>query len=106
MAKYLFKASLSPEGIEGVLAEGGTARRTVVKQAVESLGGALESFYYVFGDDDVIVICDLPDNETAAAFAMETSATGRVAVSTSVLVTPEEVDRARKKKSGWRAPGG
>jgi hypothetical protein len=37
---------------------------------------------------------------------METSATGRVAVSTSVLVTPEEVDRARKKKSGWRAPGG
>jgi len=106
MAKYLFKASLSPEGIEGVLAEGGTARRTVTKQAVESLGGALESFYYVFGDDDVIVICDLPDNETAAAFAMETSATGRVAVSTSVLITPEEVDRARNKKSGWRAPGG
>jgi uncharacterized protein with GYD domain len=106
MAKYLFKASLSPEGIEGVLAEGGTARRTVVKQAVESLGGALESFYYVFGDDDVIVICELPDNETAAAFAMETSASGRVAVSTSVLITPEEVDGARKKKSGWRAPGG
>ena len=106
MAKYLFKASLSPEGIAGVLAEGGTARRTVVKKAVESLGGTLESFYYVFGDDDVIVICDLPDNETAAAFAMETSASGRVAVSTSVLITPEEVDGARNKKSGWRPPGG
>ena len=105
MAKYLFKASLSPEGIAGVLAEGGTARRTVVKRAIESLGGAVESFYFVFGDDDVIVICELPDNETAAAFAMETSASGRVAVSTSVLVTPEEVDSAREKKSGWRAPG-
>ena len=105
MTKYLFKASLSPEGIAGVLTEGGTARRTVVKRAIESLGGTLESFYFAFGDDDVIVICELPDNETAAAFAMETSASGRVAVSTSVLLTPEEVDRARGKKSGWRAPG-
>jgi uncharacterized protein with GYD domain len=77
----------------------------VVKNAVESLGGTVESFYFVFGDEDVIVICDPPDNETAAAFAMETSASGRVAVSTSVLVTPEEIDGARKKKSGWRAPG-
>ena len=105
MAKYLFRASLNPEGIAGVLSEGGTARRTVVKNAIESLGGTVESFYFVFGDEDVVVICDLPDNETAAAFAMETSASGRVAVSTSVLVTPEEIDGARKKKSGWRAPG-
>ena len=70
MAKYLFRASLNPEGIAGVLSEGGTARRTVVKNAIESLGGTIESFYFVFGDDDVIVICELPDNETAAAFAM------------------------------------
>jgi len=106
MAKFLFKASLSPEGVAGVIAEGGTARRAVVKKALESLGGSLESFYFAFGDDDVVVICELPYNQTAAAFAMETSASGRVAVSTSVLLTPEEVDGARGKKSGWRAPGG
>jgi uncharacterized protein with GYD domain len=105
MAKFLFKASLSPEGVAGVRAEGGTARREVVRKAIESLGGAMEAFYFVFGDDDVVVICDLPDNETAAAFAMETSASGRVSTSTSVLITPEEMDRARDKKSGWRAPG-
>jgi uncharacterized protein with GYD domain len=105
MAKYLFKASLSPEGIAGVLAEGGTTRRTVVKDAIETLGGSLESFYFAFGDDDVVVICDLPDNETATAFALETSASGRVSVSTTVLIAPEAVDRAREKKSGWRAPG-
>ena len=105
MAKYLFQASLSSDGVAGVLAEGGTARRSVVKKSIESLGGSLEAFYFAFGDDDVVVICDLADNETAAAFAMETSASGRVAVSTTVLITPEEVDRAREKKSGWRAPG-
>jgi uncharacterized protein with GYD domain len=105
MAKYLFKASLSPEGVAGVLAEGGTARRTAVQNAIEALGGALESFYFAFGDDDVIIICDLPDNETAAGFAMETTSSGRVSTSTSVLISPEEIDRARGKKSGWRAPG-
>jgi uncharacterized protein with GYD domain len=105
MAKYLFKSSLSAEGVAGVRSEGGTARRVMVKDAIEGLGGTLESFYFAFGDDDVIIICDLPDNETAAAFAMETTASGRVSVSTSVLITPEEIDRSREKKSGWRAPG-
>ena len=105
MPKYLFRASLSPEGIAGVRAEGGTARRTTVQNAVETLGGSLESFYFAFGDDDVFALCELPDNETAAAFALEVSSSGRVSVSTTVLITPEEVDRSRQKTSGWRAPG-
>jgi hypothetical protein len=37
---------------------------------------------------------------------LEVSSSGRVSVSTTVLLTPEEVDRAREKKSGWRPPGG
>jgi uncharacterized protein with GYD domain len=106
MAKYLFKASLSPEGVAGVRAEGGTARRAAAQSAIEALGGSLESFYFAFGGDDVIAICDLPNNEVAAGFALEISASGRVLVSTTVLITPEEVDRARAQTSGWRAPGG
>jgi uncharacterized protein with GYD domain len=105
MAKYFFKASLSPEGVAGVRAEGGTTRREVVKKAIESLGGSMESFYFAFGEDDVLVTCELPDNETAAALALEMSASGRVSISTTVLITPEEMDRACDKKSGWRAPG-
>jgi uncharacterized protein with GYD domain len=105
MAKYLYRSSLTAEGIAGVRAEGGSARRAVVKDAIEKLGGSLEAFYFAFGDDDLVIICDLPDNETAAAFAMETSASGRVSVSTTVLLTPEEVDRSRTHESGWRAPG-
>ncbi len=105
MPKYLFRASLSAEGIGGVLAEGGSARRQTVQDAVEKLGGTLETFYFAFGDDDVIAIGELPDNETAAALAMEISSSGRVALSTTVLLTPEELDRAGDKKSGWRAPG-
>ena len=105
MGKYLFRASLSPEGVAGVLAEGGTARHDVVRSAIETLGGTLESFYFAFGDDDVVGIMDMPDNESAAALAMEVSSSGRVEVRTTVLLTPEELDRAAQLKSGWRAPG-
>ncbi|MBK5288892.1 MAG: GYD domain-containing protein [Acidimicrobiia bacterium] len=105
MPKYMFRASLAAEGVAGVLTEGGTARRSAVQDAIETLGGSLEAFYFAFGDDDVVGICELPDDETAAAFAMETSASGRVSVSTTVLLSPEAIDRAREKRSGWRAPG-
>jgi uncharacterized protein with GYD domain len=105
MPRYLFRASLSPEGVAGVLAEGGSARRKVVEEAITTLGGTLETFYFTFGDDDVVLIAELPDNETAAGFAMETSSSGRVSVSTTVLLTPDDIDRARETKSGWRAPG-
>jgi uncharacterized protein with GYD domain len=105
MPKYLFRASLTGEGVAGIVAEGASARREVVSRSIETLGGTVEAFYFAFGDEDVILIADLPDNETAAAFALETSASGTVGVATTVLITPEEVDRARAKRSGWRAPG-
>jgi uncharacterized protein with GYD domain len=105
MGKYLFRGSLSAEGVAGVLAEGGTGRRNAIEKAVQALGGSLEAFYFAFGDDDSVVICDLPDDETAAALSLEISSSGRVEVSTTVLLTPEQIDRAREKKSGWRAPG-
>ena len=42
MPKYLFRASLSPEGVAGVLAEGGTARRNTVQQAVDYVSAHLK----------------------------------------------------------------
>jgi uncharacterized protein with GYD domain len=105
MPKYLFRASLTAEGMAGVLKEGGAARRQVVKDAIDGLGGAVEAFYFTFGDDDVVCIADLPDNTTAAAFAIQVGSSGTVSVSTTVLLTPEEIDKAKDIKSSWRAPG-
>jgi uncharacterized protein with GYD domain len=105
MPKYMFRAFLTAEGVAGIVDEGGSSREDVLSSAITTLGGTVEAFYFAFGDEDAVVIADLPDNETAAAFALETSASGRVAVSTTVLLTPEEIDRAREKKSGWRPPG-
>jgi len=82
MARYMFQASYSAEGIKGVLKEGGTGRRAAVEAAAKSLGGKLEAFYYAFGDTDVFV-----------------------GIKTTVLMTPEEIDQATKKAMSYRPPG-
>src|ERR1700704_5912627 len=98
MARYLFQASYSSEGIKGVLKEGGTGRRAAVEAALKSLGGKLQAFCSAFGDTDVFVMVDGIDNPTAAAFSMGIAAAGTVSgVKTTVLMTPEEIVQAAKK---------
>ena len=70
MPKYLVIASYTNDGIKGVLKTGGTARTKAVKDAVEGLGGSLESFYFAFGKDDAYVTIDMPDDTSAAALAL------------------------------------
>jgi uncharacterized protein with GYD domain len=106
MAKFLWKASYSSDGLKGLLKEGGTGRRAAIDQLTRDLGGTVEAFYYALGDDDVIVIVDLPDNTTATAISLAINAVGAVQVTTVPLLTPEEVDEAAKKSVDYRAPGG
>ena len=106
MPKYLIQGSYVGEGIKGLLKEGGSGRRAAVEKAFKSLGGKLEAFYYGFGEDDVYVIGEAPDNASIAAFALTVLASGTVKIKTTVLMTPEEVDAAVKKTPSYRAPGG
>jgi uncharacterized protein with GYD domain len=105
MPKYLIKASYSREGAEGVRAKGGSSRREAIQQLADSLGGTLECFYFAFGDDDVYTIVDLPDNEAAVAVGLTVNSSGSVAVKTTVLLTPEEVDEAARRSVDYRPPG-
>ncbi|MGH9673833.1 MAG: GYD domain-containing protein [Bryobacteraceae bacterium] len=41
----------------------------------------LESLYFCFGEHDVVLIADLPDNETASAISMAVCASGIVRLS-------------------------
>lgn len=105
MPKYMVTASYTLDGLKGLLKEGGTARRKAVEDAIKSMGGHLECFYYTFGEHDVFGIADIPDNVTAATFAMGIAATGTVRANTTVLLTPEEVDQATKKPMKFRGSG-
>ena len=105
MAKYLFEATYSSDGTKGLQKEGGSNRSAAVKQMIESLGGEMECFYYTFGKSDAIVIANIPDNVAAAAAGIAINATGTVQVSTTILITPEDIDNAVKKSVSYRPPG-
>lgn len=60
MTKYLFEANYVGEGIKGLMREGGTKRRDAVVEALKSVGGSLECFYYAFGETDVLGVFENP----------------------------------------------
>lgn len=105
MPKYLIEATYVGEGISGLLKEGGTRRREAVDELFKSMEGTVEAFYFAFGEKDVVIIGELPDNATAAALALRVNAAGAASCKTTVLLTPQEVDRAVKKTATYRPPG-
>ena len=105
MPKYLFHGSYTPEGFRGLLDEGGSKRREAAEQALQSVGGSLEAFYFAFGDNDFYIIVDLPDNVTTTAVSFVGNVSGAFSIKTIVLLTPEEVDEAIKKSVDFRPPG-
>jgi uncharacterized protein with GYD domain len=105
MPKYLLQVSYTLEGIRGLKAEGGSARRKAAEGAVESVGGSLESFYFALGDSDVVVIADFPDNSAAAASGIAIGAGGGARTRTVALLTAEEIDDAARRDVRYRPPG-
>jgi len=105
MPKYLLEVQYTLDGVRGVLAQGGSARKTVAAAAAKSAGGKLESYHFAFGKNDVYAIADLPDNAAAAALALAVSAGGGATVRTVVLLTPEEVDTAAGINVKYKPPG-
>lgn len=105
MPKFLVSVSYSAEGAKGLRKDGGTKRRHAATKAVESVGGKIESMYFCFGDQDAVIIADLPDAASAAAVSLAVSATGAARLTTTPLITPEEMDKAAGKKTAYKAPG-
>lgn len=105
MAKYLFEATYVGAGIKGLMREGGTARREALVEALKSVDGTLESFYYAFGETDVLGVFEVPGPADAAALSLMINSTGSVNVRLKPLLAPEDLDEAAKKTPSYRAPG-
>jgi uncharacterized protein with GYD domain len=104
MPRFLFEASYTVDGLKGLRRQGGSGRRAAVAKAAQSVGGRLEHFYFAFGDHDAFAVADLPNNESAAAFALAVSEAGGARVWTVVLLTAEEVDAAAKHSVEYQPP--
>ena len=105
MPKFMVQASYTVEGAKGLLRDGGSKRRATIEKMVAGLGGKVEAFYYAVGPTDVVTIVDLPDTASAAAVGIAIGASGAVKATTTMLLTPEEIDDAVKKPITYTRPG-
>jgi uncharacterized protein with GYD domain len=97
MPHYLIQVGYNTSGVAGLVKEP-QDRIEKVTPAVEALGGRIECAYYAFGDHDIVLVCEMPDNSSAAAFALAVGAGGTVSsYRTTVLLTPEEAVEAMRK---------
>jgi len=105
MPKYLISANYTATGLEGVRSAGAKSRVDSVSTMLEAMGGRLESFHFAFGDTDVFVVAEMPDDEAAAAVAMAINSSGAVSTRTTKLLTPAQVDEALQRTVGYQPPG-
>jgi uncharacterized protein with GYD domain len=58
-----------------------------VGNAVASVGGVIEAFYYAFADIHLYVIAEFPDSQAAAAVALTASSTGHASCHLSAVLS-------------------
>jgi len=105
MPKYLVKASYTAEGTRGLLKDGGTGRRDAIGALIESAGGTMEVFYYAFGSDDLLLICELPSEADLIAISLAINAAGGARVDSVPLIDIEDIDEGVRKVVSYRPPG-
>ncbi|MED5283994.1 MAG: GYD domain-containing protein [Chloroflexota bacterium] len=97
MSKFLVKASYSSEAWATQIANPQNRIEIVGKQ-MEAMGCKLLDGYLAFGEDDLIIIVEAPDNETAAAMLIKVASSGAISnISTTVLIDPQDGVDAIKK---------
>jgi uncharacterized protein with GYD domain len=104
MSSYLLQVSYTAESVRALIANPQNRSEAICKP-IEKLGGKVGGFWLSFGDYDVVSIIEMPDNVSAAAFALAVASGGALkAVKTTPLLTIEEGLSAMKKagSSGYK----
>jgi len=107
MAHYLYQAAYTSEAWKAMDANP-QDRIAAVTPAVEGMGGRVVGGWLAFGEYDVVAVFDLPDNVSAAAFALAVAAAGSVkSAKTTPLISVEEGIEAMKRAGGsaYTPPG-
>jgi uncharacterized protein with GYD domain len=107
MGRYMLQASYTQQGLAGLVSSP-EDRSGVIKELVESVGGNVITFDYCFGEFDVVVVSELPDDTTMASVVMAVGASGAVTnLRTTVLIPAADGFAAAQRAKGisYRPPG-
>jgi uncharacterized protein with GYD domain len=109
MAKYAIFFTYTSDAWARMIKNPGD-RTAAVRQLLDSVGGSLESAYWMFGAHDGIVIADIPDSARAAAISVAVGSTGAFKhLETHELMSQEQLGQvlshARDATQAYQPPG-
>jgi uncharacterized protein with GYD domain len=107
MASYLVQASYTSEALASLI-KNPENRTEVVKKVAKKLGGKLSASWLSFGEYDLVMVVEMPDNVSMASFAIAAAAGGSLkSVKTTPLMSTDDAMTAVKKAatSGYRPIG-
>jgi uncharacterized protein with GYD domain len=110
MARYLTFFTYTGEAAARMVQRPGD-REAAARALIQEAGGRLESFYWMFGDHDGLIIYEVADAATAAAVCLAVSRSGLIAaLKTHQLLAPDEIrtslGMARAVERAYDIPGG
>ncbi len=106
MRRYLLRLSASADTWEGMI-KNPSNRLDANRAVVESMGGKLEGYYFVVGENEIVEIIDMPDDVSMEAITIAILASGAViSIKASTLLTAEEAMEAMRRAGdvGYRPP--
>ena len=109
MAYYLLRAKYAQDSMNA-LVQRPEDRMLTTTRLLKEVGGRLHYYFFSFGEYDIVLLFELPDNVGAASLAMTLSAAGTVtATETIPLLTTEEaidaMNQAREASGIYVRPG-
>jgi len=98
MALYMYQAAYTPESWAAQIKNPQNRVETVGRQVCEAAGGKLIGGWLCYGEYDLVIIADVPDNNSMAAIAVAVAAGGAIKASkTTPLITGTDGVEVLKK---------
>jgi uncharacterized protein with GYD domain len=108
MGRYLFTVGYTADSwANQIQARGNVLER--IQPLLDRTQGRVDSCFYTFGEDDLILIAEFPSPKEAAAFSLAATAGGAIrSIRTTTLLTVEEgldaMQRAEEASRGYEPP--
>ena len=100
MPLYLYQLSYTPESLAAQMKDPEDRLKTAAKPVLKAVGGKLIGGGFSFGDYDVCILFEAPDDESVAAVAVAVGSGGAVrSQKTTKLLSGDQWVAALKKAS-------
>lgn len=104
MPLYMYQGAYTAESLAAQVKNPQDRAETVGRQLCEAAGGKFIGGWLCFGEYDLVLIADMPNNESMAAIALAVAAGGAMKASkTTVLMTLTEGVNALRKAAAVAA---